>query len=63
MSFGHTNEDIDYTLKAYREVLQLLKDVVLNNTVAASLKGKPVEAVFRKVSNFNIKPKTKPVNG
>ncbi len=57
MSFSHTDEDMAYTLKAYREVLMILKEAVATNTVAASLKGKPVEAVFRKVSGFNTKPK------
>ncbi|KAI9446907.1 glutamate-1-semialdehyde aminotransferase [Russula earlei] len=59
MSFSHTDEDIQYTLQAYREVLQLLKEAVEKSTVAASLKGKPVEAVFRKVTNFNTKPVVK----
>jgi len=56
MCYSHSQEDVDYTLKAYREVLAILKDAVANNTVAASLKGEPVQAVFRKVSDFNIKP-------
>jgi len=59
MSFSHTDEDIQYTLKAYREVLQLLKEAVDKKEVAALLKGKPVEAVFRKVTNFNTKPVVK----
>lgn len=59
MSFSHTDEDVAYTLKAYREVLGLLKEAVDAKDVAARLKGKPVEAVFRKVSNFNMKPVTK----
>lgn len=57
MSFSHTDEDIEYTLKAYREVLLFLKEAVEKNEVTARLKGTPVEAVFRKVSNFNTKPK------
>jgi glutamate-1-semialdehyde 2,1-aminomutase len=57
MSFSHTDEDINYTLKAYSEVLKLLKDAIENSTVTSLLKGKPVEPVFRKVSNFNTKPK------
>jgi glutamate-1-semialdehyde 2,1-aminomutase len=57
MCFTHTEEDIAYTLKAYREVLALLRDAVKENKVAALLKGEPLEAVFRKVSNFNMKPK------
>jgi glutamate-1-semialdehyde 2,1-aminomutase len=59
MSFSHTDEDIKYTLSAYREVLQLLKTAIENNSVSSSLLGKPVEAVFRKVSNFNSKPVVK----
>lgn len=57
MSFSHTDEDIEYTLKAYSEVLPFLKEAVEKNEVTARLKGTPVEAVFRKVSNFNTKPK------
>jgi glutamate-1-semialdehyde aminotransferase len=57
MSFSHTQEDIDYTLKAYREVLAILKQAVEEGTVAQQLRGEPVQAVFRKVSDFNIKPK------
>ena len=59
MSFSHTDEDIVYTLEAYREVLGLLKDAVDRGVVAAELRGLPVEAVFRKVSNFNTKPVVK----
>jgi len=55
MSFSHTDADVEYTLSAYREVLGLLKSGD-GGDVAARLKGKPVEAVFRKVSNFNMKP-------
>jgi len=57
MCFSHTDKDIDYTLKAYADVLPILKKAVEENTVKALLKGEPVEAVFRKVSNFNMKPK------
>ena len=59
MMYSHTDADVEYTLKAYREVLGLLKDAVAAGDVAGRLKGKPVEAVFRKVSNFNMKPVTK----
>lgn len=57
MCFSHTDSDIAYTLEVYGEVLSLLKKAVDINTVAGSLKGLPVEPVFRKVSNFNTKPK------
>lgn len=56
MSFSHTNEDIDYTLKAYEEVLPILKKAVEENNVLEKIKGKPVQPVFRKTDNFNMKP-------
>ncbi|MDR3713566.1 MAG: aminotransferase class III-fold pyridoxal phosphate-dependent enzyme [Puia sp.] len=59
MSFSHSDEDIEYTLKAYRAVLPLLKEAVAAKEVAARLRGTPVEAVFRKVNNFNMKPVSK----
>ena len=61
MSFSHTREDIDYTLEVYKHVLVLLRDAVKKKNVAQLLKGIPVEPVFRKVSNFNMKPKAVPV--
>jgi glutamate-1-semialdehyde aminotransferase len=56
MCFTHSSEDIEYTLKAYREVLPLLKESVEKKNTASLLKGEPLEMVFRKVSNYNIKP-------
>jgi len=51
MCFSHSDEDINYTLKAYQEVLELLKTTLSENNITASLKGKPVEAVFRKLTD------------
>jgi glutamate-1-semialdehyde aminotransferase len=59
MSFSHTDEDVEYTLKAYQDVLPILKKAVDEKNVLGYLKGVPVEPVFRKVSNFNTKPKKK----
>jgi glutamate-1-semialdehyde 2,1-aminomutase len=59
MSFSHSDEDVEYTLKAYREVLPILKEAVDKKDVHGYLKGDPVEPVFRKTSNFNTKPKEK----
>jgi len=56
MSYSHSNEDIEYALKVYREVLPILKKAVEEKNVKEYLKGEPVEPVFRKVSNFNTKP-------
>jgi hypothetical protein len=57
MMAAHSMEDIQYTLSAYRDVLPLLKDAIEKGDVASRLRGKPLEAVFRKVDNFNMKPK------
>ncbi len=57
MCFSHSDEDIAYTLKAYREVLPILKAAVDRGEVRSALRGEPVEPVFRKTSNFNLKPK------
>jgi glutamate-1-semialdehyde aminotransferase len=59
MSFSHSDQDIEYTLKVYREVLPILKKAVEENNVKGYLRGEPVGPVFRKVSNFNMKPKKK----
>ncbi len=59
MSFSHSDSDIEYTLKTYKEVLPILKKAVEENKVIEYLRGEPVGPVFRKVSNFNIKPKKK----
>lgn len=57
MCLSHTDEDIEYTLKAYREVLPILKKAVDEKNVKGYLKGEAVEPVFRKTTNFNMKPK------
>ncbi|MEE9449343.1 MAG: aminotransferase class III-fold pyridoxal phosphate-dependent enzyme [Ignavibacteriaceae bacterium] len=56
MSYSHSDDDIEYILKVYCEVLPFLKKAVDENNVREHLKGEPVEPVFRKVSNFNTKP-------
>jgi glutamate-1-semialdehyde aminotransferase len=49
--FAHTDEDIQKTLASYNEVLALLASALNENNVAQQLRGKPVEAVFRKVGD------------
>ncbi len=58
LCYSHTGEEIAYTLEAYRDVLMLVKEAIENGTVKQQLKGEVLEAVFRKVSNYNIKAKT-----
>jgi len=57
ISYSHTDEDIKYTLEAYREVLIYAKRAVQEDIVLSSLCGEVVEPVFRKTSNFHTKPK------
>lgn len=57
MCYSHSDEDIEYTLKTYEEVLPVLKKSVEEKDIQSYLKGEAVEPVFRKTSNFNLKPK------
>jgi glutamate-1-semialdehyde aminotransferase len=59
MCFSHSDADIDHTLQAYREVLPILKRAVERRDVRGYLLGEPVEPVFRKTTNFNVKPKVR----
>ncbi|MEA5460796.1 aminotransferase class III-fold pyridoxal phosphate-dependent enzyme [Arcicella sp. LKC2W] len=56
MCFSHSDDDINYTLSAYRDVLPIVKEAIENQNVKSYLKGEVLEAVFRKTSNYNIKP-------
>jgi glutamate-1-semialdehyde aminotransferase len=62
MSYSHTDEDVAYILEAYREVLPLLRQAVAANKVREALRGEPVEPVFRRTGNFNLKPGRKQVH-
>ncbi len=57
MCFSHSIEDINYTLLMYKEVLPIVKKAIESRDIKQFLKGEVLEAVFRKVSNYNIKPK------
>ena len=59
MSFSHSDADVDYTLQALEESLSVLKKAVQQNKLKEMLRGKPVQPVFRKVDNFNMKPFSK----
>jgi glutamate-1-semialdehyde aminotransferase len=60
MSFSHSNEDIGHTLAAYCETLEILKKAVAAGDVRSQLRGEPVEPVFRRTGNFNMKPVKQP---
>ena len=57
VSYSHSDGDVKYTLSAYKEVLPIIKKAVDEKNVRGQLRGEPVEPVFRKTSNFNMKPK------
>jgi len=57
LSFSHSESDILYLLNAYKDILPLLKKAVEEKNILKYLHGEVVEPVFRKTSNFNIKPK------
>ncbi|MEW6652339.1 MAG: aminotransferase class III-fold pyridoxal phosphate-dependent enzyme [Bacteroidota bacterium] len=56
MSFSHSDEDVNYTLEALEISLSILKEASELNQLKEKLKGEPVQPVFRKVDNFNMKP-------
>ena len=56
MCFSHSDEDITYTLSAYRDVLPIIKKAIESQDIKSFIKGEILEAVFRKTSNYNIKP-------
>jgi len=57
VSFGHTDDDVEHVVAAYREVLPLLARAVRDGAVRESLRGDAVRPVFRKTSKFDTKPR------
>lgn len=57
VSFSLTDDDIEHVIACYREVLPILKKAVQDGNVKELLRGEPVGPVFRKTSNFNMKPR------
>jgi glutamate-1-semialdehyde aminotransferase len=56
LSFSHTDQDVAYTLEAYRDALPLVKAAVDEGDIRKHLRGEPVEPVFRKTQDFNTRP-------
>jgi glutamate-1-semialdehyde 2,1-aminomutase len=46
LSYAHTQKDIDYLLKAYREVFSLMKECINNNTLQSKLECEPLKPLF-----------------
>ncbi|MES1207730.1 MAG: aminotransferase class III-fold pyridoxal phosphate-dependent enzyme, partial [Pseudomonadota bacterium] len=56
LSAAHTADDVAMLLAAYRDVLPLLNEGVTKGDLSGRLKGEPVEPIFRRTSQFNVKP-------
>jgi glutamate-1-semialdehyde 2,1-aminomutase len=54
---AHSDADARYLLEAYAEILPRLADAIGAGDVGARLRGKPVEPVFRRTSQFDTKPR------
>jgi len=59
LSLAHGDAEIEHTLASWREVLPILHAAVGEGRVREMLRGKPVEPVFRRTSQFHTKPKPK----
>jgi glutamate-1-semialdehyde aminotransferase len=54
---SHTEADIDYTVAAFGEALDVLREAVAAGNVRGRLLGATLQPVFRKTSNFHVKPR------
>lgn len=52
LTFAHTPRDVDYTLAAYREALEILRRALRHGRIADQIRGIPVQPVFRQTGNF-----------
>jgi len=57
LSAAHTPEDIDRTVDAYHDALNVLANAIETGDVAGRLEGRPMQPVFRNTTGFNTKPR------
>lgn len=55
VSYSHTKEHIDFTLEAYDEIMDILKDAINNNNVKNLLEGTVVTQIFKNVGDRSIR--------
>jgi glutamate-1-semialdehyde aminotransferase len=58
LCYSHSNDDVEHILAAYRQVLPILKDALASGDIKARLRGEMLEPVFRRTTNFHVKPKS-----
>jgi glutamate-1-semialdehyde 2,1-aminomutase len=61
MCAAHDASDVAYLLGAYRTILVQLRGALVEGRLAGALRGEAVEPVFRRTTNFHVKPKAKAV--
>ena len=59
LSAAHDAADVEHLLAAYAEALSVVKRAVDNDEVAHALRGEPIEPVFRRTGDFNIRPRVR----
>jgi glutamate-1-semialdehyde aminotransferase len=59
MCAAHDASDAAYLLSAYRTILPALDSALKAGKLAEALRGEPVEPVFRRTTNFHVKPAAK----
>jgi glutamate-1-semialdehyde aminotransferase len=57
LSAAHTDAQIDHLLDAHRAALRVLRAALERGALREALRGEPVEPVFRRTTDFNVKPK------
>jgi glutamate-1-semialdehyde aminotransferase len=58
---AHDANDVAYLLGAYRAILPALARALEEGRLPQALRGEPVEPVFRRTTNFHVKPQPKAV--
>lgn len=59
LSYSHTTHDVQSLLEAYQEILPLLDLHLKNGNLREKIQGELVAPVFRRTTNFNVKPEGK----
>jgi glutamate-1-semialdehyde aminotransferase len=55
-----TDEEVTHLLAAWDEVLAIVASALASDSVHSMLRGEPVEPVFRRTSNFDLRPRPAP---
>lgn len=58
LSAAHGEREIEALLAAWEDALSTLREAADRRDVRARIRGKPVEPVFRRTSNFDLKPRS-----